>query len=880
MASLSPELLARVTVFGYENKWHLYYAKFNQQYHQSLLSHALNVGVLSVDLADLVIQEGLKNTKSDEIIRAWSSGELVDLVFLAGFLHDCGKSSERFQIAVESHLAGERVPSTHFSHQIPTDVSERLEKIKEYLKQNGYSRGDQFWEGLKYCISVLGKIDNPESASLIFQTRPPIYSQFVRDVVHSADVLLSKTLDEIVSSARLLDGEFTSGLDVWFTRVSVVRGITTQILLLSLEELIKEKGYKPVTWHQDGTVYCFRKGSPVLTLDEQDIVTRVVQKLKQIVFSDSSKLAKASFGDLRQQVITEPVFLFYSDEVISQFWKQRFREFRMGLYSEESAKTDYFKQEALEQEDRKKLTEEIGITEQELHERLRRFKEFDFKVFQTLMGIEKQVRENVNQDEKIDKIIKSVYSKLRVQPPSEKPTNTMPKKSRLEFAKSLWKSECYVNPNQWEVELHEAVLQATLELKELFREAKDPEKFLEHIARLLVNEITEPTTRDSFNIIRQSYSEYLKGKKRGTPLCVICNGPAEFTAQAKVLGESEIYHDSLPAGSEIGGENKLRICELCDFEYKVRRLLLNFENAYVFAIVPHIAISRESYLYWRTLADSLARENFAPVNLNNPEFLEQILESEDRFKKTVQTVWLSYLMSSQNFDVQSLFKDKRFKDALEYLISRFGDPSPLLEEIPKDVDLSNVDAEQLIKLLEKGKVRLTNERLQEILGLMRRVQPVCYTGNYVLIFTERIQAWGEGATAQLKWLLYRTILAKLFLATVFDVTTSVVLNESKKGYTKFPPDVLFKDYSRKLSVKEGWVAIDGLENSLTKLCSLVLVERLLSMAKADYGKDTLLRILSEEPGKVVARYVQHSDPEKSSKYMRQLIHALELWSDG
>jgi hypothetical protein len=133
----------------------------------------------------------------------------------------------------------------------------------------------------------------------------------------------------------------------------------------------------------------------------------------------------------------------------------------------------------------------------------------------------------------------------------------------------------------------------------------------------------------------------------------------------------------------------------------------------------------------------LARENFAPVNLDNPEFLEQILESEDGFKKTVQTVWLSYLMSSRNFDVQSLFKDKRFKDALESLISRFGDPSPLLEEIPKDVDLSNVDAEQLIKLLEQGKVRLTNERLQEILGLMRRVQAVCYTGNYVLIFTEQ-----------------------------------------------------------------------------------------------------------------------------------------------
>jgi hypothetical protein len=878
MASLFPELLARVTKFGYENKWHLYYAKFNQQYHQSLLSHALNVGVLSVNLADLIIRVGLKSTRSEEIIRAWSSSELVDLVFLAGFLHDCGKSREIFQAAASSHLAGERVPSTHYSHQMPSEVSKKLEKLKEYLIQNGYSRSDQFWEGIKYCISVLGEIDNPESASYNLQTRPPIYSQFVTDIVHSADVLLSKTLDEIVSSKSLLDGEYTSCLDVWFTRVSVIRGITTQILLLSLEELIKEKGYEPVAWHQDGTVYCLRKGSPKLTL-EQDIVTRVVQKLKQIVFADSSKLAKASFGEIGQQAITEPVFLFYSDEVIKQFWKQRFKEFRMDLYTEKSAKTDYFEREQLEQQDKEKLTEELGINEKELHDRLRRFKEFDFKVFNTLMGIEKQVRENVKQNKKIAEIIQSVYSKLGVQPPSEKPTHTMQKKSRLEFAKSLWKSEYYVNPNQWEEKLYDAVLQATLELKELFREAQDPEKFLDHIARLLVNEITEPTTPDAFTRIRQSHSDYLKGKKRGTPLCVICNGPAELTAQAKVLGESEIYHDSLPAGSEIGGENKLRICELCDFEYKVRRLLLvDFENAYAFAIAPHIAISRESYLYWRTLADSLAQENFAPVNLDDPEFLEQILESEDTFMKIVQEVWLSYLMSLRNFDVKSLFKDKRFKDSLQTLISRLGDPSPLLEEVPKDVDISNMDEEQLIKLLEQGKVRLTNERLHEILGLMRRVQAVCYTGNYVLIFTEPV--WGEGATGQLKWLLYRTILAKLFLATVFDVTTSIVFNESKKGYTKFPSDVLFKDYSRKLSVKEGWIAIDGLENALTKLCSLVLVERVLSRAKADYGKDTLLRILAAEPGEVVARYVQHSDPEKSSKYMKQLIRALELWSDG
>jgi len=139
---------------------------------------------------------------------------------------------------------------------------------------------------------------------------------------------------------------------------------------------------------------------------------------------------------------------------------------------------------------------------------------------------------------------------------------------------------------------------------------------------------------------------------------------------------------------------------------------------------------------------------------------------------------------------------------------------------------------------------------------------------------------GDGATGKLKWLLYQTILGRLFLATILDVTTSVVLNEGKKGYAKFPSDVIFKDFSRKLSVNEGWITIDGLEKALSKLSALVLVERLLVKAGADYGKDSLLRILSAEPGKVVARYVQYVNMNKSKQDLRELIHALERLGGG
>ncbi|PSN89774.1 hypothetical protein B9Q03_08190 [Candidatus Marsarchaeota G2 archaeon OSP_D] len=886
MASLAPGLLARVTEFGYMEKWHLQYAKFNRQYHQSLLSHAINVGVLSVKLADLVIHGRLADKERDEIVKAWNSGELVDLVFLAGFLHDYGKSKERFQNSVRVNLAGERASSTGFAHQMPSVVLEGLGKIREYLERQGYQRGDRFWDDIRYCISNLGEIDNAESASFLFQTRPQIHSQLVIDVVHSADVLLSKTLDEIASSRKLFDGRYTESLDVWFTRVSTVRGVATQVLLLSLEELVKERGYEPLAWHQDGTVYCFRKGSAVPTL-EQDFAARVAQKLRQIVFADPSKLAKASFGGLQEQVITEPIFLFYSDEVVRQFWKQRFYEYRRELNSKKSAKTDYFEKEDLDRQGREKLAGELGITVSELHERLRRFKEFDFKVFITLMGIEKQVRESVKQDAEIAEIIQNVYSKLDVQPPNVKPSNTMKREIRLEFAKTVWKSRFYTNPVEWEDKLHGAMLEATLRLKEVFRKAQDPEKFLEHIAHLLVNDITEPSPPGSFNKLKRSYEDYLDGKKRGTPLCVICSGPAELTAVAKVLGESEIYHDSLVAGSEIGGENKLRICELCDFEYKVRRLLMvDFRDTYAFVIVPHIAISRESSLYWKTLADRLVRDNFAPIKLDEVEFLEQVLGSEDAFKGTIQDVWLSYLSGSPvNTDIQSVVNDKpslgAFADALQALIVRYGDPSPLLEEIPKDVDISSIEeAQALISLLKQGKVRLAEGRLQEVFELMRRVKPICYTGNYVLIFAERMQSWGDGATGKLKWLLYQTILGRLFLATILDVTTSVVLNEGKKGYAKFPSDVIFKDFSRKLSVNEGWITIDGLEKALSKLSALVLVERLLVKAGADYGKDSLLRILSAEPGKVVARYVQYVNMNKSKQDLRELIHALERLGGG
>lgn len=867
----TPELLAHLVEYGYERKWYLDYAKFNKRYHQSLLSHSLNVGLLSVNLAELIIQ-GLKDDgETVEIRKEWSN-DLPDLVLIAGFMHDCGKSGEEYQEATAAHIRGQGAPSTKFAHEQPSVVTRNLKDLQTFLEKKGYRRDDEFWENIAYCVSTLGEFDNVGSTALFLLRRPSLVSKFAGDVVHSADVLLSLTLDELATNRKIFSGDYTRGLEVEFTRVSVIRGVTTQILLLSLEELLSGMGLKPLAWHQNGTVFCYKDTTQAINLDTDALKRKIVEKLKEIVFSDADKLARASFGDINKQIITEPNFLFYSGDVIDRFWRHRFSEFKRRLVG---SKRNY--SEELSEDERKKLAEEFGLRDDELEQRLKRFIEVDFAAFNVLMGIKKQVVDYTNNPSEAEKIIEQcVYKKLGINAQVVgEPHRNMEKKKRLNFAKQIWRNQNYIDTQKWEKELMDALVEATKELGGLFKGKRNPDVFLEAIASLLVNDVTRPVLVDANGMVEQIYEKYLEGKGRGTPLCVICNAPAEVTAQAELFGDSEIFHDFLRAGSRINATgNKLMVCRLCDFEFKVRRLLFEFEGGSTLAVVPHIAVSAKSRLYWKAMADNLVIDDYSPARLDDIEFLKEVVYDQDKFRKDIQRVWSSQAQMSFDSDIGRLLDDNRIRDALEELCSRYGDLSPLVENPGANTDFSDIDG--FIRSLREGCLKLSEKGRGDILTQMGKIKPIYYTGNYLLLFTQPPKEKRE-AVRKLKWSLYQMILAKLFLGAVFEITRAVLFEENKKGYVKFPTDALFKEYSKRLFVEEGWIPIRRLDFSLKKLASIMLVGSILSKADADYGGDTLLRLPLEEPGKVVVRYEQKVSKVSKNKYLLDLIRALELW---
>jgi hypothetical protein len=884
--TLSSELLAHVTGFGYENKWHIKRAKFNVRYHQSLLSHSLNVGLLSKNILALMKQWNLLSDNSafnSELQRL--SGDLEELVFLTGFLHDLGKDTEEFQGAVKSHLEGKHVSSVNYSHQEPYKIRPKIESLKTYLEQHGYHKDENFWEIVEYCIVTLGRRHDSVSALMYdYSTQPPsALCPLISEVVGTADRLLSVTLDEL-RKEKILSGKYTQKLDLYSTRVSVVRGITTQILLLTLEEMLKQKGYEPITWYQDGTVYCYKHGETQPIFDWEELKQRLKQKFEEIVFSDAPSLAEASFsGKLMQKVITEGNFLFYSDEVIEIFWKQRFNEYKNGL-KQKGKKEDYFKKEGIAEDEQQRLMQEFNLaTLEELHERLRRFSEFDFKVFQTLYGIVTLLKDLKAQRQEIDVVLEEkVYSKLGIGKPKSDPTHNMNKQHRLDFAEKIWKSPLYSNFKEWQSKLGVAMIEATKEFRNIFTKYSDTQKFIEERVDFLIEDITHPVAPGSSERLKMIYDKYLEGKTKGTNLCVLCNAPAEFPAQAELFGNSEIYSDFLAGGSMVGGENKLYVCKLCDFEFKLRRVIVVFRGkTKSFAIVPHIAISRESQLFCKKLAENLVYEKISPAKIGEIEFLQSLVNDEDMLKSVVLEVWNSYLKSKPTSpEVSELISAPEFKEALDRLINKYGGASALVEQTDKISD--DVDADSLIELLRQGTVTLKQEEIRKIQSLITKIEPKQYTGNYVMVFVEHralSKSEDDSSVEKLKWLLYQMILSKLFLATVFDITTSVVFDVQKKGYTPFSGGALFSDIEEKLNIKEGWVSIEDLDWALKKLSAAVLVEKILTKEDADYGNNTLLRVLRELRGRILWRYVQIKG-DTCIEDLKKLIHALELCANG
>jgi len=838
--------------FAEKREWHLKFAKFNKHSHQSLLAHSLNVASISLSLLEFL--ENKQLVQQDK--------QLHLQLFLTGFLHDCVKETEVYQNAVKQFLDKNGPEPLDFGHQHEKDIRSITETFKKYICKKA-EFNEEILEEAIWSITHLGKRENAASISQTFKKAPSKKSLICTEIVHFSDILASKYSVE-KAAHTILEGETLSKLSLTFSKVNEVRGVLTHFLHNALEEEYEKQGFKALLWFPDGTVYIGLKEN-TKSADMTNITEAIAKKMKQTLSESHARdMAKAAFGGLTQRVICAPEFLFMNDKTIHSFWQFILSQ----KFSKPNSKSD--KLEEMEKKFCYALSSQLKTESKEskrIH--LARFNA-DYNLLIVLYAVRKELIDNISDNKKEieHETTKKINAVLAAQLDlSQESMNDWPEialqtktDKRIPVALSFWKSPHYTNVAIWRIKLSNALEKSTLEIAKIWR-AAIPDQF-EKIANMLINDITAPINPDIIVKETKELKEVTtKGKtNHGTISCQKCGGAAIIEAQAKLFGSSEIYHDNLVAGSRVGGGNKLKVCELCEFEEKLRLMLTGGNKGYTnsFYIQPQLSLSRRQQIQWQTTINKIEyNHGMTPALLRPKQWAEAILSGQELFN--LDNVTYNYLSQNDKLRaINEIAEQQNLEDDLSAMIC----PS---------LDAKN--GEEILALLNEGKTKLTEDYQREVDKVLNQIEPLYISPNFILLLTRGTVASKEEqvSVTEIKWTYLRFLLARMFHANV-QSETSINLNHSL-GYTTLPTYLNLRPLSEKLGAKNGWIAIPNIEDVIKKLSALILIDKELSVIKADYGKATLLRLLNEEPGRVLNRaMVRHKGP-----LSKKLINSVEVW---
>lgn len=858
------DLLGVMKEFAEERKWYLKYAKFNWRVHQSLFAHCLNVSSLSHSLLDYL----------DELQYIKVTDKLRMQVLLTGFLHDAGKESESFQGAVDDFLVGKGSEPLDFSHQQTGDLRSAMESLQKIVEKRIPSLKDfqSIWDEIIWSISQMGRREDAGAISHSFQRVPSNDALICKEIVHLADIMMSKlTVEDSASTPT--DGQIVSKMHFTYSKVSTVRGVLTQFLHAALEDQFKSNGFKPIQWFPNGTVYVGKADATAPSIGEAELVESVVKKMRDVLDkSRPSQMAKAAYGDLTAQVIAAPEFLFASNEIIHEFWQyiawQRFANPNIKTIDDlRDTESKLF--QLLSKQSRKDEPTRLAL--------LARFSA-DFNLLIILYATRKQLIEKADnakinrkkiEEEATNKIQESLAKVLELPVASiaawpEVALQTKAER-RLIVAMTLWQSPYYEKAAIWREKFMKALEKATVELASMWRKLV-PDKYI-IVAHLLVSDVTNPLDPKAIlNEVEGLNFVISKGKSgHGTPTCQRCGGVAVLEAQAELFGNSEIYSDNLIVGQRVGGGNKIQVCELCEFEEKLRSVFTKRGQA-TFFIFPQLALSRRQQVDWQSILDRIKYNpgEFPPL-LRVHRWAERVIESN-----------IPSFLPSIEVRLGSSFSEKE----LANVIQNVADSNYLDKDLSSMIEppLDAEDGKTIAVLLRQGKCKLKKGYERDVFVTLNQLEPIYLSPNFILLITPGTVANREEpeSSTAIKWTFFRCVLARLFSATVLSGDTSIVEDRATLGYTVVPSNVILKTLAKKLNARKGWIPISELDRAMIKLSALILIARELSSEKADYGKATLLRLLDEEPGRVLVRIISNM---RRQAFPQRLITYLDAWNN-
>jgi hypothetical protein len=277
-----------------------------------------------------------------------------------------------------------------------------------------------------------------------------------------------------------------------------------------------------------------------------------------------------------------------------------------------------------------------------------------------------------------------------------------------------------------------------------------------------------------------------------------------------------------------------------------------------FYVFPQLSLSRRQQTEWQSAINRIEDGEF-PSLLRTRQWAETVINNTP----------LSFLSKSQQ---TSHFSENDFARAIQYVADICGLKNDLSPMIEPGLDAEN--GKVVAALLQQEKCKLKKDYKCDVYKSLYQLEPIYLSPNFILILLSGTVAEKEEteSSAEIKWTLFRSLLARLFCATVVPENFKIS-EKASLGYTPISSSLNLKSMAEKLNARKGWIDIPDLERSIRKLSALLLIAHELSNAKADYGRSTLLRLLKEEPGRVLYRFTSKS----AEAPIKKLINLLNIW---
>jgi len=805
-------LLEQLFRLGYELSWHLYLAKWSRLGRGTvcLLAHATNVASLAITLY-------LRFAPRE---KTWSS--LKRLVW-AAFLHDVGKQTDMFQKATAE--AG-RHPNRY--HHI---LLQELEDFVNRAKTNA----SRFDEESRLTDTEL------DSLRWIFVQHPREYESLehfqssgvavypddseLAEWVNLADALVSaKRVIDVPKRGRVGDVE----LVFEYHSVSVSRGILTQLLHRAIEKTYQAKGFHPILWFPDGTVYAASPSETNHEITSEEVLENLrLETLNLLNSIGAIPLARASIGQRGKRLVPSPELLFFSRGTIEEFVKN----LASKLQSENPDTRDMDLLQYLK----------AAISE---CEELCKTLAMDPPPYAKIL--EEQFLNRLG----IDKDLLSIFSKI---------ANNIPREERIQILQYIRESQTYSKKSteEWWSEL----IDSTRETLDKIRETLPPDLTVQAYKAFIFSRLIEDVTHPVLQLGRLSeiHKRYTEGKKkRGTPLCVVCGAAAEVEATASLFGGgSEAFHDMLVGGARIGGNNKLKVCRLCEYEAKLRSAMAGYARV-AFYVFPMINIAPWVAAEWQKNATDM-----------------KTLETT-RYKSAWDYHgWVKLALEDKIEPLNPPLNEPSAREISELkniLEDEVKDPA---EAVEPGSTLQIQDHADLARKILAGKVKLRKGIEERVHAeMLRRSYPIILASNYVLIVLDRpLGPKNESHSASLiRTIFVASAIAKAFLANVMLTYDpyAPIFQHSSNGYVSFPTALSIRPLLEKLQIRSGYIEIKKIDEVLKRLASLLRVEEEIVKVNADYGRSTLLRVATELPGRVIQRYFNEKKHLPSVDFFRTL----------